>query len=277
MPTLDLGKVVGDPGPQGPQGIPGPKGDPGATGPEGPAGAKGDPGATGPTGATGPQGPQGPEGPRGPQGPAGADGAPGATGKNAYQYAQSGGFQGTEEQFAQAMAQSADGPFLPLKGGTMIGQMGVLAPSKDNAPLRRIDGLSNATASSLGLSAGSVPDKAFAKLKTLVDTAQSVANGKAQIVTGSYVGDGGNTVSLTFPFTPKFVIWTQYDNTVNIAFASINFIMTFFPNQKIYFQGFAGTQYALEGTFTSNSVTLLGKNGTPINLNGSVYHYHAIS
>ncbi len=43
----DLGRVVGEPGAQGPQG---PKGDPGAQGPQGP---KGDPGAQGAAGKNG--------------------------------------------------------------------------------------------------------------------------------------------------------------------------------------------------------------------------------
>ena len=57
--TVDLGNVMGPPGPQGsagatgPQGPQGPKGDTGAAGPQGP---KGDTGDTGPQGATGPQG-----------------------------------------------------------------------------------------------------------------------------------------------------------------------------------------------------------------------------
>ena len=57
--TVDLGKVVGDTGPQGP------KGDTGATGPRGPAGAqgaKGDTGAQGPKGDTGPAGEKGEKG-----------------------------------------------------------------------------------------------------------------------------------------------------------------------------------------------------------------------
>lgn len=98
-------------------------------------------------------------------------------------------------------------PFLPLAGGTMTGQMGVLAPSKDNAPLRRIDGLSNATASSLGLAAGSVPDKAFAKLKTLVDAAQSTGNSKSQIIIGSYMATG-SAAKIQFPTKPK--LWGIY-------------------------------------------------------------------
>lgn len=57
--TVDLGKVVGDTGPQGP------KGDTGAAGPRGPAGAqgaKGDTGAQGPKGDTGPAGEKGEKG-----------------------------------------------------------------------------------------------------------------------------------------------------------------------------------------------------------------------
>lgn len=57
--AVDLGKVVGDTGPQGP------KGDTGATGPRGPAGAqgaKGDTGAQGPKGDTGPAGEKGEKG-----------------------------------------------------------------------------------------------------------------------------------------------------------------------------------------------------------------------
>ena len=66
-----------------------------------PAGPKGDTGASGPQGETGPQGPQGETGP---QGPAGAAGADGAEGKSAYQYAQEGGYTGTEAAFAAKLA-----------------------------------------------------------------------------------------------------------------------------------------------------------------------------
>lgn len=57
---------AGPTGPVGPKGDTGPKGDPGAAGPRGDTGPKGDPGAiglTGPTGATGPVGPKGDTGP----------------------------------------------------------------------------------------------------------------------------------------------------------------------------------------------------------------------
>lgn len=53
MAKINLGKVVGDTGPQGPIG---PAGEKGATGAAGPAGPKGDTGPTGPAGANGKDG-----------------------------------------------------------------------------------------------------------------------------------------------------------------------------------------------------------------------------
>ena len=67
-------------GPQGPQGVQGPKGD---TGPQGPQGIQGPQGLEGDTGATGPQGPQGAKGDKGDTGapgPKGDTGAPGPQG-----------------------------------------------------------------------------------------------------------------------------------------------------------------------------------------------------
>ena len=70
-------------------------------------GEKGETGAQGEKGDTGAQGPQGEMGPQGPRGEKGADGATGATGadgKSAYQYAQDGGYTGTEAEFAAKLA-----------------------------------------------------------------------------------------------------------------------------------------------------------------------------
>ena len=96
--------------------------------------AKGAQGAKGDTGANGPAGPQGPAGAPGKDGAAGADGvtphigdngnwyigstdtgkpsrgekgAKGADGKSAYQYAQEGGYTGTETEFAEKLASGA--------------------------------------------------------------------------------------------------------------------------------------------------------------------------
>ena len=59
----------------------------------------------GETGPQGPQGEQGPTGATGPQGPKGDTGATGADGKSAYQYAQEGGYTGTETEFAAKIAE----------------------------------------------------------------------------------------------------------------------------------------------------------------------------
>ena len=78
--NMDLLRIKGDPGPEGPQGIQGPQGI------EGPAGPKGDTGPTGPQGKPGPIGPTGLKGETGPQGlqgetgPAGPQGIPGPVG-----------------------------------------------------------------------------------------------------------------------------------------------------------------------------------------------------
>ena len=74
------------------------RGDKGDTGSQG---EKGDTGAQGPQGEQGPAGATGPKGDTGATGPAGATGA---DGKSAYQYAQDGGYTGTEAEFAAKMA-----------------------------------------------------------------------------------------------------------------------------------------------------------------------------
>ena len=79
----------------------GDKGDKGDKGDTGSQGEKGDTGAQGPQGEQGPAGATGPKGDTGATGPAGATGA---DGKSAYQYAQDGGYTGTEAEFAAKLA-----------------------------------------------------------------------------------------------------------------------------------------------------------------------------
>lgn len=59
----------------------------------------------GETGLQGPVGPVGPQGPQGEKGDPGAKGKDGADGKSAYQYAQDGGYTGSETDFATKLAQ----------------------------------------------------------------------------------------------------------------------------------------------------------------------------
>lgn len=102
-------------GTQGPKGDTGPQGIQGPVGPTGPQGIQGEPGQKGDKGDTGPEGPKGPagqgikgdkgdKGETGPIGPTGAPGVDGLAGKSAYEFAQLGGYTGTEAEFAVLMA-----------------------------------------------------------------------------------------------------------------------------------------------------------------------------
>lgn len=71
---------TGDIGPQGIQGVTGPQGERGETGPQGPQGPQGEKGDTGPKGDKGPQGEPGPQGIQGPRGPKGEKGDKGESG-----------------------------------------------------------------------------------------------------------------------------------------------------------------------------------------------------
>ena len=115
---------------QGPQGEPGPKGETGSQGKMGPIGATGpyfipsvdSAGNLSWSNNGGLENPQivnisGPQGIEGPQGPTGANG------KSAYQYAQDGGFSGSESDFASDLANIQNGPFLPITGGTLTGNL----------------------------------------------------------------------------------------------------------------------------------------------------------
>lgn len=119
--TVDV--LDGKQGETGPAGIQGPKGETGERGPQGETGATGPEGKQGPQGIQGEQGPQGDTGPTGPQGepgiqgiqgetgPAGKDGTNGtngADGKSAFEYAQDGGYTGTEAEFMALLANSVN-------------------------------------------------------------------------------------------------------------------------------------------------------------------------
>ena len=65
---------------------------------------------------------------RGEAGPAGADGAPGADGKSAYQYAQEGGYTGTEAEFAAKLAEE----YIPNPPTASVGQTIVVKSVDEN-------------------------------------------------------------------------------------------------------------------------------------------------
>ena len=95
--TIDI--LNGKEGPQGIQGIQGEKGE------QGIQGAKGDKGDKGDTGE---------QGPKGEQGEKGAAGKDGTDGKSAYEFAQDGGYLGTETDFAKILANSINNQNITL-------------------------------------------------------------------------------------------------------------------------------------------------------------------
>lgn len=121
---INLTEITGPEGPAGADGQPGADGAPGADGKDGRDGEDGitphigdngnwylgetDTGkpSRGETGATGPAGQDGADGKDGADGQDGAPGTDGKDGKSAYQYAQEGGYTGTEEDFLHKMAKT---------------------------------------------------------------------------------------------------------------------------------------------------------------------------
>lgn len=80
---------------------------------KGPKGNKGEPGEQGPSGPQGPKGEKGEDGADGPMGQQGPKGDPGDDGKDglsAYEQAVQGGYEGTEEEFEQALSKVGEVP-----------------------------------------------------------------------------------------------------------------------------------------------------------------------
>ena len=81
-------------------------------------------------------------------------------------------------------------------------------PTQEGDPLSKKTLLKDDTAALYGLDATAVPDDVLALARTLISTAQSTADSRSKIETGSYIGTGtygsDNPCSLTLPFPPKF-------------------------------------------------------------------------
>ena len=97
-------------------------------------------------------------------------------------------------------------------GAERIDQYPTLA-SQISGKLHPDNLISAATASSLGLAGTATPNEAFAKIKALIDAANSNANAKCRFVTGSYVGvstakdsSSGPAKVFNLPFVAKALI-----------------------------------------------------------------------
>ena len=135
--------------------------------------------------------------------------------------------------------------------------------------------LSDATKALYGLSSSAVPNDVLALIKSLIDAANSNANSKAKIVTGSYTGTGvygeRNPNSLTFDFEPKvvFIYPASARNIQNVGWP--NGIQTAF----IVSGGGSKTCFL---TWNANTLSWYNKESPANQLNGDtlVYNYVVI-
>lgn len=122
-----------------------------------------------------------------------------------------------------------------------------------------------------GSTADRTPNQAFDRLRALVQTAQSTANGSARIVLGIYTGTGtfgeANRKTLTFPFEPKAVGVQNYQYSVWIIRGNVSQVTV---DTALRFR-FENVQW------TGNSVSWYGTNPTlQANANDEKYYYIAI-
>ena len=217
MPTLDLGQVTG---PQGPQGPTGPKGEQGERGPQGaqgiqgPQGIQGETGAQGATGATGAQGPAGANGVTpniqvgtvttlAPDASATVTRAPGSpNAAPVFNFGIPRGYPAVNDGDMRAAVYDPTGKAQDV--------FAYAAQQVQSYGYSKQQSLKAATAALYGLTAAAVPDDVLAKARTLITAAQTAANGRARVVTGSYAGTGqaftrDNPKTLNFGFKPLFV------------------------------------------------------------------------
>ena len=166
-------------------------------------------------------------------------------------------------------------------------------------PINKASLLKDSTALAYGLTTAAVPDNVLAAARTLIQTAQTTANGRARCAIGSYTGDGAlqdgasvNTHLPTFDFAPKLIVIMDDAEGAN-AYPSVSIILTGCPRILTLTRG--GTtatavtpvQMVLAGVYTSDdgrTVTLrtvtydssTTNNRAVMNENNKSYHYVAI-
>ena len=158
-------------------------------------------------------------------------------------------------------------------------------PTEKGDPLSKETLLTDATAALYGLDATAVPDEVLAAARSLISAAQSTADSKCKIVSGSYTGTGtygsDNKNSLTFDGTPKLLI---VSSTVTSAYGGRHT----YP-QLIFVYGESGDIASLitsgSEVFSSAKVSGIGNTvswysadeaAQQLNVSGTKYNYIAI-
>lgn len=144
--------------------------------------------------------------------------------------------------------------------------------TQQGTPLNKANLFSDSTAITLGLSAANSPNDALVKIKTLIDSVNTNANGRAIIDTGYYIGDGTNTVSKTF--TTPVKLFCMYCRTYEGKTYSTDLLVD--PSIS---GAYRWTTIGVFGDCTvswSNGNKTVTLSGPPIAKSGDVNHYFVV-
>lgn len=173
-------------------------------------------------------------------------------------------------------------------------------PTQEGTALNKATLLKDSTAALFGLDATAVPDDVLSTIKSLLDTAQSTANGRARISAGTYKGTGivhssGNPKRLTFGFTPKFFILHTGErlyqaDTYNAGISIANYLLVPYKNgqeisMKVAFSSDPYYNKNVNVTLANNAASWYAISdrtyspadaGTNFNASGKTYYYIGI-
>ena len=170
---------------------------------------------------------------------------------------------GSQNDILKALAQS----YGINTSGLKIDQLA--AAVKASQKFKQDGLLSDATAALFGLPASSTPDDVFKKIKEYFDTVQGEVDSKTQIITGSYVGTGdlSRTISFSRDDVRVLIINLSLENQSSTSSAGFVFIKDARPaNGRIH-----------DVSWTTNSVTFRsGYSYDSANVEGSTYKWLSI-
>ena len=148
----------------------------------------------------------------------------------------------------------------------------------------KTDTITTETLSQLGLSADKLPNDAFQQIKILIDNAQTSADGKAKIQTGSYVGTGtygaNNPCSLTFDFEPSFIFIVDTNTatpSITTGFLQNGLGVSFYCTYGEGNWTTSATNFYFKSTIINKTISWSSNYGANIQLNISAHTYNYIA
>ena len=166
-----------------------------------------------------------------------------------------------------------------LVGGTLPVDLGALNASGVQTlgtALSKANLLTDAVEKAIwGSTANRTPSQALEKLRALIKTAQSTANGKGHVSYGTYTANGSNSKTLTFPFEPKFLIVMGGGSSGILIFLKDHMGTSIYANfnDSAAHPMDSGSTIGLKAAWTANSVTWTGYNAGWAGNSGGTAHY----